>query len=221
MASVLSTKFLTASHEEAFRKAKIELTAYDAIQIEFIDFKIPEKPVENALFTSKNAVNAVFKNSAYAKTIKNGYCVGKKTAHVLSENGIKPLKIAQNAVELADYILKNHSEKEFHFFCGNKRREELPTILKKNNIPLCEIITYKTRLVPKQFGPDFNAVLFFSPSGIQSFVKKNDLSQKTAVCIGKTTATEAKKYTDRIEISNETTVESVVEKAIETCKALH
>lgn len=218
MITVLSTKKLTASQKKTFRKAKIEITTYDAIQVKFVTFEISEKPIENAIFTSKNAVKAVLENSAYAKQIKNCFCVGDKTAELLRKHDQNPVIVAGNAAELADFIVQNHHEKKFDFFCGNRRREELPNILKTNNILLREIVTYKTGLNPQQFDQDFDAVLFFSPSGIQSFVQKNELSQKTAICIGKTTAAEAKKYTKAIEVSHETTVESVIEKTIETCK---
>lgn len=215
MASILSTKKLSAAQKEIFQKASITFTDYDAIQIDFIDFQKPVKTVENAIFTSKNAVKSVFKDSAFAKSIQNCFCVGEKTAYLLLKNGKKPIKTAENAAELADFIAKNHPEKEFYFFCSDKRREELPNILNAEKVTLNEIITYKTSLNVQQIDQDFDAVLFFSPSGIQSFVENNDLSQKMAVCIGKTTASEAKKYTDKIEIASETTVESVIEKAVD------
>ncbi|WP_031426824.1 uroporphyrinogen-III synthase [Flavimarina sp. Hel_I_48] len=217
MPSILSTKRLTHIQRETFRKAGIQLVEYDAIKIENVDFKMPEY-VENAIFTSKNAVQAVVKNSAEARKIKNSFCVGSKTGKILSKNGLKPLKIGHNAADLGQFIAKYHSEKSFYFFCGDKRREELPIILENANIPVQEVITYKTVLNPEKFNQDFNTVLFFSPSGIQSFVKNNDLSQKTAICIGKTTAFEAKKHTEKVEIAVVTTVESVIEKAIELTK---
>lgn len=220
MLSILSTKKLSATQKEAFRNAEIALVDYNAIQIKAVDFEMPEK-VESALFTSKHAVRVVLEDSenlpadkAGAEKIKHCFCVGIKTAALLEKNGLKPVIIAENSADLAQYIVKKHSEKSFYFFCGDNRREELPSILKTENIQFKEIITYRTTLNPKRFDRDFDAVLFFSPSGIQSFVKSNDLSQKMAICIGKTTASEAKKYTNTIEIADFTTVESVIEKAI-------
>ncbi|HEA31508.1 MAG TPA: uroporphyrinogen-III synthase [Leeuwenhoekiella sp.] len=214
MPSILSTKNLYAEQQKAFREAGIALLEYNAIKIKSVAFEMPET-VENAIFTSKNAVKAVINHSATAKEINNCFCVGTKTAKILEKNGLKPLKISENATDLAHFIAKYHSEKSFYFFCGDNRRGELPEILKAKIIQFKEVITYKTTLNTKQFDQDFDAVLFFSPSGIQSFVKTNDLGQKTAICIGKTTAAEARKYTGNIAIADTTTVESVIEKAVE------
>jgi uroporphyrinogen-III synthase len=214
MLSVLSTKKLSAAQKKAFCEAEIALVEYNAIKIKPVDFKMPET-VENGIFTSKNAVRAVLDSSENIKKIKNCFCVGIKTATLLKKNDLKPVIIAENSTDLAQFIVKNHSEKGFYFFCGDNRREELPSILKAESIRFEEIITYKTTLNPKRFDRDFDAVLFFSPSGIQSFVKNGHFGQKTAICIGKTTAAEAKKNTTKIAIANSTTVESVIEKAIE------
>jgi uroporphyrinogen-III synthase len=45
-------------------------------------------------------------------------------------------------------------------------------------------------------------------------VAKNDLKGAQAFCIGKTTASEAKKYTDRVLIAAEPTLEALVNQAI-------
>lgn len=217
MPSVLSTKKLSAAQKKVFRDAEIALVDYNAIKIENVAVKMPEM-VENGLFTSKNAVKAVLNDSANGRKIKNCFCVGTKTAALLEKNGLKPVIIAENAADLAKFIAKNHSEKSFYFFCGDNRREELPTILKAENIQFKEIITYKTVLNPKRFHQDFDSVLFFSPSGIQSFVKNNDLGEKLAICIGKTTAAEAEKHINTSTIADFTTVESVIEKAVEIIK---
>ena len=214
MHRVLSTKKLSPQEKKRLRDAKIEVVDYDALRIDPVPFKMPEY-VENAIFTSKNAAQAVIKNSADAKKIKNSFCVGSKTGKILSENGLKPLKIGDNATDLGQFILRNYPDKDFYFFCGDKRREELPSLFKAQNTTLIEIKTYRTILTEKKNNADFDLILFFSPSGIESFVKNNDLRHKTAVCIGKTTAFEAKKHTEKVEIAVETTVESVIEKAIE------
>ena len=57
-------------------------------------------------------------------------------------------------------------------------------------------------------------MLFFSPSGVESYTLKNDLNDVTAFCIGKTTAAAAKKYTDSIVIAKETTIESVLKSVV-------
>src|SRR5690606_9230327 len=97
----------------------------------------------------------------------------------------------------------------------------------KNNIAFEEIKVYNTTLTPKKFERQFEAVLFFSPSGVRSYCEVNlqgGLRQHLAgtpptfVCIGTTTASEAKKYTENVAIANATTVESVIAKAVKILK---
>lgn len=89
-------------------------------------------------------MKSVLNDSANGKKIKICFCVGTKTAALLEKNGLKPAKIGENSADLAKFIAKNYSEKSFYFFCGDNRREELPNILKAENIQFKEIITYKT-----------------------------------------------------------------------------
>jgi uroporphyrinogen-III synthase len=197
---------------------------YNAIKIDFVPFKAP-KTIANAIFTSQNAVIAVM---GCELRVTNCFCVGEKTKSLLEENGQKVIKMTEYASELADYLIKNHKNESFHFFCGNIRSDEIPSKLKENNFYLEEVEVYKTTLNPKKFERQFDAILFFSPSGVQSFIEGNTninneipaFAGKTkAICIGTTTASEAKKYTKNVEISNITTVESVIAKAVKTLKS--
>jgi len=99
------------------------------------------------------------------------------------------------------------------FFCGNLRRNELPTILKENNVNYTEQIVYKTLYNEKRFDRTFDGILVFSPSGIQSFVSENQLHKSMAFCIGNTTASEVKKHTEAIVVANKPTVENVIVQA--------
>jgi uroporphyrinogen-III synthase len=56
-----------------------------------------------------------------------------------------------------------------------------------------------------------DGILFFSPSGIKSYVLKNAITTETLFCIGNTTATEAKKHSTNIIIAKNQTIESVIE----------
>ncbi|GAC1708945.1 MAG: hypothetical protein NVS9B7_26700 [Flavisolibacter sp.] len=95
---------------------------------------------------------------------------------------------ADNALMLAQKII-NHGIKELVFFCGNKRREELPLILKNNGIKLHEVIVYETLETPILVTEPFEAILFFSPSAVNSFFFLNRISINTlCFAIGQTTA---------------------------------
>ncbi|QQX77509.1 MULTISPECIES: uroporphyrinogen-III synthase [Aequorivita] len=214
MPTVLSTKKFKENQRSLLLQAGVSLVEYDAIKIELIPFEIPEI-VENAIFTSQNAILAI-QNSEFR--IQNCYCVGKKTKSMLEENGQNVVKMTEYASELADYLVKNYKKDSFHFFCGNIRSDEIPSKLKENNIDFKEIEVYKTTLNPKKFERQFDAVLFFSPSGVRSFVSENKINNSKAICIGNTTASEAKIYTKNVVIANATTVESVIAKAVNTLK---
>jgi len=223
MKSVLSTKKLMPSQRELLINAKISLVHYDAIHINFISFKVPAS-VENAIITSQNAAKAIHDANI---SIKNCFCVGKKTKALLEENGLKVVKMTEYASELAPYLVENHKNAYFHFFCGNIRSDVIPSKLKENSVAFEEIKVYNTTLNPKKFERHFDAILFFSPSGIRSFVEGNTningeipafAGMTQAVCIGSTTASEAKKYTENVVISNSTTVESVFAKAVKTLR---
>lgn len=211
MPTVLSTKKLKSNQRSLLLHAGVSLVEYDAIHIEFVPFEIPTK-VEHAIFTSQNAVLSI-QNSEFE--IQNCYCVGEKTKALLKEKGYKVIMMTEYASELATYLVENHKNDFFHFFCGNIRSEEIPTRLTENNIDFKEIVVYETTLNPKKFERNFDAILFYSPSGVRSYFDKNPGSIDTfAVCIGTTTASEAKNYTKNVVISNSTTVESVIAKAV-------
>ncbi len=230
---VLSTKRLSVSQKNLILGAGFSVVEYDAILIHFLDFELPQQ-LENLIFTSKNAVQAFLnkvrlKKSELANDKKlpspageglgmRCYCVGSKTEALLLKNGFNVAKSAQNAADLADFIAKNHKDAHFCFFCGNKRRDELPQILNENQIRFQEIEVYQTGLNDKKFEQNFDAVLFFSPSGVQSFTLQNDLKDTLAVCIGQTTANEVQKHTDQYTIANATTIESVIARAVKVLK---
>ena len=60
----------------------------------------------------------------------------------------------------------------------------------------------------------FDAILFYSPSGIKSFMKNNLLNDSYCICIGKTTSNYAKKYSDKVLSCNVPTIENVIHKTI-------
>lgn len=210
MPTVLATKKLKENQRSLLLNAGISFVEYNAIKIEFIPFEVP-KNIENAIFTSQNAVNAV---RSYELGVRSCFCVGEKTKQLLKENGLNVIKMTEYASELADYLVKTHKDEAFHFFCGNIRSNEIPVRLKENNITFEEIEVYKTTLDPKKFERKFDAILFFSPSGVRSFFLENNTAIGIAICIGKTTAAEAKKYTENVVIANSTTVESVIAKTV-------
>ena len=86
----------------------------------------------------------------------------------------------------------------------------MPAYLQANDIIVNEVEAYKTMLSPNKIDDSFSGVLFYSPSGIESYLKENK-TDKIAFCIGETTAVEARKHFDDVRVAKVPTVESVIE----------
>ncbi|WBL25598.1 uroporphyrinogen-III synthase [Zunongwangia sp. HGR-M22] len=212
MATVLSTKKLSVSQKQLLLGAKIGLVEYNAIKIEFIPFSFNFKLVKNAIITSKNAFKAIQDKVK----VEKAFVVGTKTANLLQENDIEITEVADNASALAKKIIENHQNKHFVFFCGNKRRDELQIQLNKNEISFEEIQVYKTKLNYAEFHQEFDGILFFSPSGVESYFSKNKIKTTTAFCIGTTTANSAKNYTENIIMATQPSIENVIVQVVKT-----
>lgn len=216
MKNILSTKILTSAQRTLLNDNGLNVVEYDAILVKSLEFKVPNH-IENAIFTSQNAVKSFFESSNTLKNdIKRFFCVGEKTKLLLEENDQKVIKMGVNASELATFIVKEHQNEQFFFFCGNLRRDEIPLALEKAKIDIFEVKTYETELNLINFDQKWDEILFFSPSGVQSFTAKNKIGESCIICIGETTASEAKKHTNNIKIANETTIDSVINEAIKT-----
>ena len=209
--TILSTKTLTASQKELLLNADIAFVEYDSITTEPIPFELDDTTIKNAIFTSGNAVRAI---KGKEIKIENCFCVGEKTKTLLSDDGYEVKEQAANAATLAEVLVDKYENENFHFFCGNIRRDELPEALDKNHIDYKEIVVYETLANLKEFDRIFDGVFFFSPSGVKSFLAANYIEDSIAFCIGHTTADEIKTYTDKVIIANRPTVENVIVQAV-------
>ena len=218
MPRLLSTKKLALHQKELLLNAGFSFVEYDAIHILPKAFNLENHSVKNAIFTSKNAVKEVLKKKL---PITNCFCVGEKTKNLLEQNQLKVLEMGTSAKELAHLILEKYKTEKFIFFCGDKRRDELPEILNANKVEFEEIQVYKTALNLREFQQKFDGILFFSPSGVQSFTAKNNLKGTIAFCIGKTTAAEARKHTSAVEIAGSPAIENVIARTAKYFKTLN
>ena len=212
MKSILSTKILSASQKELLLNAGVSFVDYDAISVQKLVFEI-NVPIGNAIVSSLHAAHALVEKEI---KVDRYFVVGQKTTDYLIKNQENVVKTAENARELAEFIIKNEEKDDFYFFCGNRRRDEIPTTLKVHDFSLFEVKTYQTELNLRHFDRIFDGILFFSPSGVVSFTQQNDIQQSIAFCIGGTTGSEAKKHTDHVVIANSTSIESVIAKSIKT-----
>ncbi|MEP0212226.1 MAG: hydroxymethylbilane synthase [Cellulophaga sp.] len=210
--TVYSTKLLTNDQKDRFTSGiTVESNDFIKINSNRIAPRFFKNEIENVVFTSKNAVESVITNYAGSELqFKNIYCVGRKTRRFIKNNIGPVAHFEKSATELAHYLADNLDTKEVTYFSGNLRLDDLPTILEKNNIKINEIEAYQTKFDTKKAPDSVESVLFYSPSGIESFLKENK-ANAIAFCIGDTTAAEAKKHFSDVRVANLPTVESVID----------
>ena len=171
------------------------------------------------IFTSMNAVEAVQQNVIDEQPGWTIYCIGNTTQQLVKK--YFPLSeiagTADSAVELAELIVEAAAAEEVIFFCGDQRRDELPNHLRQHGIEVNEIVVYQTIALQHKIEKDYLGILFFSPSAVESFFKKNKLNTTTILfAIGITTASTIKKYTgNKILVSDQPGKEYLVDKMIE------
>lgn len=209
MPSVLSTKMLTPAQKNLILHQGFSLVEYNAIQttpLNKID-QLKNQRFENAIITSQKSVHII---KDLKLNFKQVFCVGKKTQQALEGLDYKVVEVANYGVDLAEIITANYADLNFDFFCGEQRRESIPIKLTKANINFKEHHLYSTSANYKKFDRDFDAILFFSPSAVQSFFHLNPATQAQLICIGKTTAKEASLFSENLLIANTTSIESCI-----------
>ena len=219
MTRILSTKKLSKALKKKFSDAKIELVEKNFIQTKSISFKTPQ--LNNYLvFTSKKAVKSVLKSEVTNVHSISCLCVGSKTKNFLEKNGFKVIESADYAEELIQIIGAKYKNNSFTFFCGNIRKNTIPNYFQENKIAYNEFVVYETKLKPHKIKKEYEGILFFSPSGVKSFLENNSLDNKTCFCIGTTTAKALENRTKKIVIASQPTVENVITEVIKFYKRL-
>jgi uroporphyrinogen-III synthase len=211
MPLVLSTKILPPNLKKHFFLSDISLVEYEAVKIKPTDISFSKIHFENAIFTSQNAVKLAFEK--HQLEFEHVFCVGEKTSGLIQSYGSRPKLVAQNAGELAEQLLQHFPKWSYDFFCSPQRRDELPDLLKNNHINLREHHLYQSVSDAKFFSNDFDAVLCFSPLGVKAYYENHN-KQPMAICIGETTAAEARAFTRDVLLSQQTSLESVVVRAV-------
>jgi len=209
MPFVIATKKLSDAQKNLLIQGDIEVTDYNAIE---------KYRLENTSANIDFPVSAIV-SSAYATEIlleqdpqfNRLYVVGKRSADRLEQNGHQPDLIADNASDLADYILSYPpKDKTLHYFCSRQRRDELPDRLTLDGFDLKEVHLYDIKSNQLAFKRAVDAVLFMSPSAVRSFCEANHQRDFIAFCIGNTTAMEAETYRLKTKVPNATSYESLI-----------
>ena len=185
----------------AISDALIVEAAAKGIGIDTIPF-IATEPVEQpalegllqrpltAVFTSSNAVNAIGEKGGYEWTI---YSIGNSARARFGYGAIAGT--AASATELAEKIARANPQGEIYFFCGDRRRDELPDRLRKEGFFVHELIVYRTIATPQRIARRYDGISFYSPSAVDSFFSVNTIAPDTPLfAIGETTAEEVRRH---------------------------
>lgn len=224
--SILSTRPIDESLIEEARRLNIETDVLSFIETEAIHTIEVQQEIENAflqstavVFTSMNAVEAVADTLLEELPDWRIYSIGNTTQKLVKKYfGEQSIAgTANSAAELAELIAEEGYDDEVIFFCGDQRRDELPDILRKNDIEVNEIVVYETVAVPHKLNKQYHCILFFSPSAVESFFSNNKVNEQTVLfAIGNTTANAIKKYSNnKIIICDEPGKDSLFQKMME------
>ncbi len=210
----MNSKITIFSTKKLSSKKVTELVLIDSH--DFIKIK-PIKPKEtisflNIIFTSKNAVKNAFENYDLLNKGYLFFCVGEKTAQSITNKGVSVSLIEINAEELANKLILTNNKNSYTFFCGENHLETLPSLLELNKIPLQKIVVYKTITNSVKLNKEYAGYVFFSPSGLTSFLTKNTIPVNAQIfSIGNTTAKAIKKrVNNQVIIATESKIESVI-----------
>ena len=225
--SILTTRPLAHTTMLLAEEAGIEIDTASFIETNNIINPSTAEKIRNyatrdasVVFTSMNAAEAVIDCLGLDGIVPDWtiYTMGGTTQTVIKNYFLDSEIIADanNASQLADAIIEDEAE-EVIFFCGNQRREELPNLLKTEEIKVDEVVVYETVETPIRIDKKYKGILFFSPSAARSFFSMNNLAAETVLfAIGTTTAVELRKLcNNKILVGEHPNKEQLAEKAIE------
>jgi uroporphyrinogen-III synthase len=223
--SILSTRPLQIELINKAAEKNIEIESISFIETKAIEEDYLKERILHLshhqlaiVFTSMNAVEAVLLSLSNKKPNWKIFCIGSTTKKLVKENfGENSIAgTADSASSLAAVIIDQKNISSVIFFCGDKRRDELPEKLSQHNIDVNEIEVYKTLETPHIVNKNYDAIIFYSPSAASSFFSINKINEQTILfAIGSTTAIEIKKYSDnKIIIGKEPSKQLLAEEVI-------
>lgn len=216
---ILSTKKLLPNQKQYLLNAGFSVVEADFITIRPTAFEL--KNIHDTLiFSSQNGVESILQHPKVDELkSKDVFCVGLKTKALLEENGFNVVAHTGYAEDLAEIITLVYPNNKYTFFSGNLRRDTLPEMMTEARVAFNEITVYETVLTPQKISTKPDGILFFSPSGVESYLKENKISKECAFCIGNTTAETASRLgIKNIIIANQPTIENTIIQCINEFK---
>lgn len=193
MIKILSTKSLNNGAVDYADSLGVKITCIDYIQTEPTTFDqeaIDWKGIDAVVFTSSNAVKYFFGTGGIVPHGKTIFSLSGKTAAELKEYNVEPTFTAINAAALAGAIIGVKAVKNLLHICGNLKLETIETQMASAGINYTPLYVYNTFYGDaKPLAEYYDGIMFFSPSGVQSFLRGNSIQPDVIYCcIGQTTA---------------------------------
>ncbi|GAB3425343.1 uroporphyrinogen-III synthase [Niabella aquatica] len=163
------------------------------------------------LFTSQHAVQAAFE---ILKNLKNKtYCISGATFHAVKQTSLDVIATAAYAGDLIRLIAVNEKAR-YVLFCGDKRLPTIPHFLQQLQLKSSEVICYENRASSKKVEQQYDGIMFYSPSGVESYFELNSAApHQKYYCIGTTTAQAILKYSkENIIIAEKPEIRAMLEK---------
>lgn len=215
---ILSTKLLREATERRLAETGTEVVVKPFIRIDIPgQITIPPAQKADAIITSANTIKALTGISDQLPAFDTVYCIAGRTEALVKEY-LKPVNIVARpyASALLEVIITVQHTYPLWFFRGNKALPAIPEGLQNAGIPFEAIEVYRNTATPVMLNEDFDAILFFSPSAVESFLQNNYIHDNTITfAIGKTTAKALKPFAKKVVISKEPTEESVIKAVLE------
>lgn len=227
MISILFTKKYAQTFLMQHFSQNFEVKSVSFIQTELVDLELIKNQIQ------PNTHNYIITSFRAAKHIQpigltgNFYCVGEKSAEILLQNPKNQVQTFDNGQDLVKNFQALNAEPitlnselithNFIYFCSNIRRDEIPYGLRNLGHQVQEIITYKTISQKVKMENDFDAYVFFSPSGVKSFQEQYAIPQKASIfAIGETTANAIEKAFNKKALTPEKPNIELLKKLIKT-----
>jgi uroporphyrinogen-III synthase len=201
MRQILCTRSIDPALLDAAAKAGAEIRMSEFIRVEGVISPDAERRIEAlaavagapVVFTSSHAVKAV---AGCLEALRRQprwqlYCISEVTARVAARSFAHSTVSAAGsyALEVARRIVEDGITGEVWFFSGDRRRDTLVEQLSRAGLDVREKVVYRTMLTPHAVPGFFDGILFFSPSGVESYFSRNRPDPRTVLfAIGDTTA---------------------------------
>lgn len=189
------------------------------IEIQYIPNIVDLQEYDALIFTSKNGVMGIDKITKEWLSLPS-YAIALQTAKVIKEFGGNLVFTGEKSHgdEFAKELIPLLKDKKVLYIRGKEIVSDAVSILKNNDIVCDELIVYETickKYDKKPILPKNSIIIFSSPSTIKCFFENYTWEESfSAISIGKTTAQYFPSDITPI-ISDDTSLESCVKKALE------